>query len=220
MEDQPGIANIQNAVLEYRATFKEPIAELWYGGRQGEIISSLQRALSPWAVGLENVTWQQAPKNLGEVQLTFAIPSMVATLQIGVGGAVMTAINPDWSRVSQLISLFQTGAESIVKTTGREFQFQQATLGFHIQPSGKGFRETLGRFVNASALGCEDAQMFGVSVYYSDFLFVIDKSVMFPEGVFVRLIRTFSPPTRLDEMATILHKDEETVLSKLGLRLE
>jgi hypothetical protein len=220
MQEDINIADIQQSLFEYRTGFKDPIMDIWYGGRHGELISAVQKALSPWGVGLENIVWSQSPKNLGEVQVTFGVPSMIASIQVGIGGVTMNALNPDWSRVSQFISLFQTGVNAVTAAVGQDLQAQQTTLGFHIKPGAKPFREILGGFVNAQGLGSDDAAMFGVSVYYSDFIFVIDKSVMFPEGVFVRLIRTFSAAARFEEMAARIYKDEETVLHRLGLKLQ
>ncbi len=48
------VAEIQQAFIEYRANFKEPITIFWFGGRQGEIINAMHKALAPWRVGLEN----------------------------------------------------------------------------------------------------------------------------------------------------------------------
>src|SRR2546422_11490634 len=109
MQEELTIADIQQAFFEYRANFKEPIASFWYGARQGEIISALSKALSPWSVGLENISWNQAAKNLGEAQLTFAVPSLFAAIQVGIGALTINALNPDWSRVPLFVSLFQTG---------------------------------------------------------------------------------------------------------------
>ncbi len=35
MPDELIVADVQQAFFEYRANFKEPIVEIWYGGRQG-----------------------------------------------------------------------------------------------------------------------------------------------------------------------------------------
>jgi len=169
---------------------------------------------------LDNISWNQAAKNLGEAQLTFTVPSLLAAIQVGVGGLTMNVLNPDWSRAPQFISLFQTGVDTLKTTVGQEFQSQQTTLGFHVRPGTKPFRELLSQFVNARMLGSEDAAMFGVSVYYHDFLFVIDRSAVFPDGVFIKLVRVFSAATRAEEMAGTIHKDEETVLYRLGFKLQ
>jgi len=107
MPDELAIAEIQQAFLEYRANFNEPAADFWYRGRQGELIKVLHTSLSPWHVGLENVTWNQNAKNASEVQLTFGVPSLFAGIQVGIGAITMNAFNPDWSRAPQLVSLFQ-----------------------------------------------------------------------------------------------------------------
>jgi hypothetical protein len=220
MQEELGIANIQQAFFEYRASFKEPITPFWHGKQHGELINAMLKALSPWRVSLENISWNQSAKNLGETQLTFALPALFSSVQLGIAGVTANAINPDWSNLSQFISLFQTAVDTLKAIVAQEFQSQQTTLGFHVTPGGKPFRETLSQFVNAKALGAEDATMFGVSAYFSDFSFVIDGSAAFPDSVFVKLIRIFQAPTRFEEMAGTIYKDEETVLRRLGLKLQ
>ncbi len=213
-------ADIQQAYFEHRTSFKTPIAPLFYGGRQGEVISVVHKALTPWGVGLENIFWNQAAKNLGEVQLTFGVPLLLASIQLSLSGMTMNALNPDWSRASQFISLFKAGVEAVTVGLGQELQSQQTTLGFHVKPAATPFRAILKQFVNAPLLDSENAEMFGVSVYHRDFTYVIDKSVTVPEGVFIRLIRVFSPSTAFEEMAAAIYKDEETLLRRLGFKLQ
>lgn len=221
MEENLTIAEIQQAFFEYRANFKELVADFGFGGRQGEIIKALHKALSPWKVGLENVTWNQAAKNVAEVQLTFGVLSLFASIQVGVAGVTMTAFNPDWSRAPLLISMFQAGLEALKESTAQNLESQLVTLGFHVKPrEARPFKEILSEFVNAKALGGEDATMYGVSVYTNDYSFVIDGSGVIPGGVFIKLIRNFAGEKRLEDIATTLYKDEETVLHRLGLRLQ
>jgi len=214
------IADIQQAFFEYRANFKEPIADLWYGAKQGEIIKRLLTTLSPWHVGLENITWNHAAKNASEIQLTIEVRSLLARIQLGLGGLTMSVLNPDWSRAPQYVSLFQTGLDELRASTGQELRLQQTTLGFHVKPGKEPFRDILAGFVNAKSLGGEDAAMFGVSVYHNDHSFVIDGSALFPGNVFIKLLRNFVPEKRFEEMAKVLHADEENVLEKIGLKLQ
>ena len=136
-------------------------------------------------------------------------------------GAIGTSIlNPDWSRVSQFVSLFQTAADTARAVTGQTFKSQQTTLGFHLIPDKTSFRNALSRFVNLANLDAEGAKMFGVSAYFDDFSFVIDASAVFPEGVFIKLNRTYSGEVRFEQMADTIHKDEESVLRLLGLKIQ
>jgi len=91
MLDELTVAVVEEAFFEYRANFKEPLSGLWYGGKQGEIIEALHSALSPWRVGLENITWNQAAN--------LAFPRSFAAIQVGIGGLTMNAFHPEWSGV-------------------------------------------------------------------------------------------------------------------------
>jgi hypothetical protein len=219
MSDDLRVAEVQQAFFEYRANFSSPIFAYWFERRHGEIVAALQAALAPWHVGLENITWNQAPKNAGEIQLSFGIPSLVAAIQVGLGGITMTAFNPDWSRVSELMSVFQTGLVAVKKSVDQNLQSQLTTLGLHVKPGARPFKEVVGQFVNAKALGAEAATMYGVSVYTQDCSFVIDASGIVAGGSFIKLIRSFSPETPFEEMASTLYKDEESVLRRLGMKI-
>jgi hypothetical protein len=214
------VAEIEQAFFEYRANFKELITIFWSAGRQAEIINAIQKSLAPWRVDLDNIAWQQSAKNLREVQLSFAVPSQFASVIVGIAGVTMTALNPDWSRAPELVTLFQAALGALRTSTGQEFQSQQTTLGFHLKPpAARPFREVVTQFVNAEALG-RDTAMFGVSAYYSDHTFVIDASAVIQGGLFIKLVRNFTAEKQFDDMAKELYSDEEAVLRRLGLKLQ
>lgn len=219
MSNELTIAEIQQSVFEYRANFIEPITNLLYGPRQSEIVKALQKALSRWQVGFENISWNREAKNLGDVQLTFGIPSQIAAVQVGVLGVTMSAFNPDWSRAPILVQLFQTATQALKESTSQSFQSQAATLSFHVKPGVRPFKEILGQFVNREALGTNDA-MFGVSVYARDYLFVIDNSSIVQDGVFIKLVRNFGADKQFEEMASAIYSDEVAVLQRIGMKLQ
>jgi hypothetical protein len=220
MPAELNVADIQQAFFEYRANFKEPITILWSGGRQAEIIDAMHKALAPWRVDLENIGWNAGAKNLRDVQLSFTLPSQFASVLVGIAGVTMTALNPDWSRAPELVTLFQSALGAVKLSTRQDVQSQQTTLGFHLKPpAARPFRDVVTQFVNAESLG-NDAAMYGVSVYYSDHTFVIDASGSIQGGLFVKLVRNFTAERQFEEMAKELHSDEEVVLRRLGLKLQ
>ena len=64
-------------------------------------------------------------------------------------------------QVSTLVSLFQSALDALRKSVSQELQQQQTTLGFHVKPGTRPFREILIQLVNPKALGGENAAMFG-----------------------------------------------------------
>jgi hypothetical protein len=221
MPEELIVAEIQQTFFEYRTNFKEPITVFWSGGRQAEIVDAMHEALASWGVGIENIAWNQGAKNLRELQLTFGVPSLFASIQVGVIGVTMTAINPDWSQAPVLVSMFQAGMDALKGATRQQLQSQQTTLGFHLKPPDKRpFRETIAQFVNAKALGTDDAAMFGMSVYYDDRSFVFDASAVIRGGLFVKLVRNFDGEKLFEEIAKMLYSDEEAALGRLGMKLQ
>ena len=214
------VANIQQAFFEYRANFNEAITPFWYGAREGELINRMLKALSPWHLSLENISWSDEGKSLAEERLTFAVPSLFASVQVGIGGITTSAANPNWSQRNQFISFFQTAVDTLRGEVGQDVESQQTTLAFHVMPGEKPFREALSQFVNTKALGVENAKMLGVSSYSSDFSFVIDGSALLPDGVFIRVTRVFPAGLRFEEMAGTIYEDEERVLHLLRLKLQ
>ncbi len=213
------VADIQQGSFEYRANFEEPVTAFLQPERHGELIKAVCKALSPWNVPLENVSWNSAAKNIAEIQWSFSAPSLLANIQIGIRGVTMTAFNFAWSNAKALVAFFQAGVDAIKGSAQEDFQAQLVTLAFHVQPGPRAFKEVLAQFVNTKALAADDANMYGVSVYRNEYSFVIDSSVLIPGGAFVKLIRTFGADNRLEEMAAVIYKDEETVLRQLGLKM-
>ena len=218
MAEELALADIQMPFLEYRANYQEPITSIWFDRRQGGIIDALLKALPSYLL-FENITWNQAAKNMAEAHLSFSLPSIFSTILVGVRGVTITTLNPDWSRAPLFVSVFQAAIDGLKASIGKGLQGQEITLGLHLKPGAKAFRESIVKYVNSKALASEDAAFFGVSVYYPDYAFIMDSSVTFPGGVFIRIVRRFGPEKRFEEMAPVIYKDEETVLHRLGLRL-
>ncbi len=219
MPEELPLADIQQGLAEYRANFKEPITLLLEQTYQAKTIKAVHKALSPWNVSFENVFWNSTAKNIAEIQLNFNAPNMLTGVQLGVNGVTMTAFNVAWSTMKVTAGFFQAAADAIRQSCG-EFQSQLVTIAFHLKPGKVPFKEVMSQFVNGKGLGAADANMYGVSVYNNDYSFVIDGSAIIAGGAFIKLIRNFAPDKRLEEMAGLLYKDEESVLRLLGLRLQ
>jgi hypothetical protein len=59
-----------------------------------------------------------------------------------------------------------------------------------------------------------------VSAYWNDYFFVIDNSAVISGGVFIKLVRSFTADKKFADIAATLIKDEETVLGRLGLKIQ
>jgi hypothetical protein len=219
MDEQLPIADIPVGFFEYRATFTEPIFSAWYEGKL-TLVKEMYKVLQPWGVDLEKVSWNATPRNLKEAQVTFAVPNPAALVNINIGGLTIIANNADWSQAPALSSLTKVVVNSVVSIGSTGVGSHQTVLGFHVKPGPRPFRDIMKHFVDAKALGKEDAASFGVGLYSADYSLIIDNSAVLPEGIFVKITRLFPAATHFEEMASILWKDEEGLLHRLGFRTQ
>jgi hypothetical protein len=217
MDEQIPLADIPVGFFEYRTTFKEPL--FWHEGRQ-IVVKEMYKVLLPWGVDLEKITWNANPRNMREVQFTFAVPKPSVLVSVGVGGVTIIASSADWSQAPALAELFQAVVDGAKRIGGTELESHQTVLGFHLKPGPRSFSDVLSQFVDAKALGHTDASMLGIGLYGTDHSLIIDTSTAVPGGVFVKITRVFQAATRFEEMASILWKEEEDLLHRLGFRTQ
>jgi hypothetical protein len=220
MAEELSVADIQQSAFEHRAYFKELFVGLLETPHQAELVKAVYNALSPWHVPIENFSGNAMARNVGEVQLNVSAPTLLSSIQVNISGVTMTAFNVAWSNAKHMVAFFQAALDAIRISARQDFESQLVTLAFHVKPGPKSFKEILRQFVNVRALDGENANMYGVSVYSRDFTLVIDNSAVIPGAAFVKLFRSFTPDKRLEEIAVMLYKDEETVLRRLGFKLQ
>jgi len=205
---------IPESYFEYRADFSEPIFEVWTV--PNPLVYSLFSTLKRWNVGLGDVAWNKDPSSYKDVQLTFNVPKMNAIVRVGLDAATFIAVNPDWSKAPALVELFEAAMSGIQQTARVEVASQEIALGMHVTPGERKFGDAMAKLVNTELLG--SAQTYGISAYREDSSLVIDKSVKYEGGIFVRLHRKFPATTAFTEVAMALYKDEVKALELLGVQ--
>ena len=207
-------ADIPESYFEHKAEFAEPMFETWTV--PNPLAQSLYLALQRWKITLGDISWNKDPNNYGDFNLAFNVRSLNAVIRVGLDWATFIAVNPDWPQAPALVELFEAAMNNIRQTAGAEIARQEMWLAMHVTPGPNKFGDAMSRLVKTDLLGA--ANMYGVSVYREDSSLVIDKSLRYEGGVFVRLSRKFPAVTSFSEIATTLYEDELNALNFLGLR--
>jgi hypothetical protein len=210
---------IPYGVVEYTALFNEPIFEGW---DNPTLQVNVLRALSPYGFTLDGVEYKDESEKASEHAIVFrrtnpATPGMNLTL--GLGKAVITAENLDWSEAERFIVAMKSALTAILETAPTTLRTQQIALGLHIQLKAKR-REA----VTMSLLSSEGLRMLegnisfpGIILHVEKGHIIVDASAAFANALFIRLFREHSPEMTLEELAQILRNDEERVFNVLGL---
>jgi len=213
-------ADIPGSFLEYVANYREPA----FGPLKlhEEIFKSALLAFRPWNVSLQNVVSNQSPRNFSEIWTSFALLGGRLAFSIGLGTCRVFVTNPDWSEVSTLIQIASAGLGALKSAGGIEIETQRASIGMHLKPAGGSIKKFVLEFAKpaAATLLAEDVQAVGISIYRQDSTWVVDKSVVYPEALFVKIDRSFRPAVGLDEIARVLKQEEDELLGMLNLEID
>jgi hypothetical protein len=210
---------IPYGVVEYTAVFNEPILEGW---DNPTLQANVLRALSPYGFSLDGVEYKDESEKVSEHAIVFrrtnpATPGMNLTL--GLGKAVITAENLDWSEAERFVLAMKTALSAILDTAPASLRSQQVALGMHIQLKSKLRKDVTMPLLSAEGLRMLEGNISfpGIVLHVEKGHIVVDASAVFANGLFIRLFREHSPDVPLEKLAEVLRKDEERVFEVLGL---
>ena len=213
MVEKTGAA-IPEAYFEYRADLSHPMFEVWT--LPNPMVQGLYSTLRRWNLTLADITSNKEAKNYKDLQFTFNVASLNATIRVGLDAVTFMAGNPDWSKAPALLALFEAALNSIQGIAKVEISMQEVFLALHVTPGSESSGSIMAKLVNSSLLG--PAETYGVSAYRQDSSLVMDKSLRYEGGVFVRLQRKFPPDVAFPDLAMTMYTDELNALTLLGLR--
>jgi len=209
-------AEIPFALLEYTATFKKPILEAWTV--PAYLVSAALNRLEPFGFGLDGVE-VKTPTNLSEYALVFKRSPPGLTMTVGIGKLMIVAENLDWTQADQFIATAHAGIDAIVEKARPEIRSQQLALGMHVQLKDRPRHEVTAALLSPSAyrLLDGDVKFPGLILQREKATIVIDASLAFANGLFVRIVREHAGDKTLEKLAESLRSDEERLFEILGL---
>jgi hypothetical protein len=154
-------------------------------------------------------------KNFGDISFNIAIRKWNAAIRLTLDSIVFVAANPNWEEAPQVVGVFEQASSVVCGLAGATPASQDSTLWFHVSPGTFDFGKKTAELVRTDALGSGD--FYGISVYASDHVTTIDRSLRYEGAAFVRLQRTFAGNTILGDVALQLYQDEVAALRLLGI---
>lgn len=215
-------AEIPYALLEYTAVFKKPIIEAW--AIPAVIIATVLNALEPWGFRLDGVEVKTHTEKLSEYAVIFrrSVPATPGlSLTLGLSKVVVTAENLEWAAKEQFIAGVTTALNAILQKGQAEIHSQHLALGMHIQLKTKPRKDVTAPLLNPVAFKILDGEVTFPGIFLQRDRdksgVIIDASVAYANGLFVRMWREHPPEATFERLAEVLHKDEERLFDILGL---
>jgi hypothetical protein len=211
-------AEVPLSFIEYKVFYREPLihaAKLY-----SEVTPAVFHAMHPWHISLENVSYRQNAANLGEVAVTFLLLGGRVALTITLGFASVLVRDPNWSEAQLLTDIVRAGNGALFGSrNGLVSANQRVSVAMHVKPLTGQIKDLLARIVHPSqgVLTDSDVTAYGFSVYREDCSWLVDKSVLYSDALFVRVERVTGATIPIEEIASTLRKDEMILMDLLNL---
>jgi hypothetical protein len=213
VDSQAVLPTIPESVFEHRIDFDSHWIDKWVS--PNPFIGILYSALQDWDVALTDFSFNNDAKTVGDVQLTVAVRRLNSIIRVGVDNLIFRSTNPDWEMADKLILLFERASAAIRGSVSSLIKKQESLIAFHVSPGSIDMREATSKLVNVTVLG--DAKSFGVSVYRDDSSLLVERSLRYDGGIFIRINRSFAAEVALSDLALRLYDDEISILKLLGI---
>lgn len=213
-------ADIPYSMLEYTAVFGKPILEAW--AVPARLVAVVLNTLDPFGFRPDGVELKTRAEKLTENVVLFRRTPPGVTFTVGVEKLVIAAENLAWGDAEHFIKGARAGLDAVLQRGEVDVRLQHLVLGIHIQLKTKPRQEVTAPLLSEKALKLleGDLKMPGVILQREKCSIVIDGSLAFANGLFVRINREHAANVRFEEMAEILRRDEMQLFDVLGLEGE
>jgi hypothetical protein len=213
-------AQAQQPMFVYRLLFREPIFNL--DDIDDSAVGAAFQAFRPWNVSLENIKVKEDAANFAEEATEISLLGGRVAFIISPGGCSLVVANANWAETESILAIAGAGVDAVLSATGMVPDRQLGSITMHLTPERGAIADITSKFVkiDMSLFGGGAPQSVGFSIYREEFLCVVDRSVAFPNSLFVRWDRWFKGDAKLDELAHQLNSDERKLLDLLGLEVD
>src|SRR5216683_7556482 len=108
-------AEIPYGIIEYTATFKNPILEAW--DNPAGLIRAVLSSLESFGFKLEGVEYKLQAEKINDRAIVFRRTPPGVVFSVGLGRLFVSAENLDWSEAEQLISSVNAGMAAVRETS-------------------------------------------------------------------------------------------------------
>ena len=213
-------AELHASFLEYKAVYRDPAFVAW--DQTGKLTLELFQAFREWGASLENVFGNRAPDNASEIGIAFDLLNRKATFKAGLGAATLFVTNPVWNEQNQIAEVARAGIRALQIAAGVQIEKQSLSLAFHISSPGVSLLDLTAPFIRLDAFpsATESLRAYGFGIYRDDGYWIVDRSALYKDALFVRVNREFEPDASFEQLSETLRRDEIGILELLRLRID
>ena len=214
----PELVKIPTASAEYQVRFDRPYVGLIANDRP-KAVEAIVDALLPFNFRLAN-TQIFDNGTVADHKVVFRIPERGISFQFGAEEYRFGKDGSSWATADEDAEVLLAAENALLTCSGAKVGSCVLTLAMHLQPLVKTREEILAPFLPEpfKKLMIErKAQTYGNHLAWSDGDVLLDFSVAYSNGIFLRLTSQFKGHISLTDVLSKVRRDEEVVFGILGV---
>ncbi len=202
--------------FEYDGWFLQPIFEPYriYGA-----IESVYAALKPLNISPADVKYSGAASTPTDALVIFQLAKNQYALNLSLAGLTFKADNVDWNQAPIISNIIATTSKALDEKLHAEFNNHQLQIAMQLVLPIP-LKEFSKSFVPMIVRPAGDVEFSGLVLHTRAGTFLVDKSVVNENGIFVRIVRKFEGKPDISEMAKVLYDEEAWLAATLGIEIE
>ena len=212
------LVKIPSASAEYQAIFDRPYVGL-IGDDRPRVIDAVVLALLPYNFRLANTEFVSVGTP-ADHKAIFRIPERGVVFQFGAEDHRFLKEGSSWATAAEDCQILIDVERALLAGSGAKIKSCLMTIAFHLQPLSKTRDEILAPFVPEpfkKLMTERRAQSFGNHLKWADGDVLLDFSLDFANGIFVRLTSAFVGQPPLPDILAKVRQDEEMLFGLLGI---
>jgi len=210
-------ADIKFANFEYQGWFSEPIFE---PVRLFGSIGAVYTALKPLNISASDVKYQSGASTPTDTLVSLQLAKKNYTVNLALAGFSFKADFVDWSQAPIISEIIENTAKALNDNLKNTMGAHQLQINMQVVLPGVSMKEFTRSFLPLIKRPAGDVEFNGFILHTKTGVFLVDKSVIHEEGMYVRITRKFDGKANIAEMSKALYNEEAWLAASLGIEME
>ena len=214
----PELVKIPSASAEFVARFDRPYLGLLVSDRP-KVFEAVMMALLPFDFRLANTEIVSTGKPVEE-KLILRIPDRGISFQFGAEEYRFGKDGSSWATAPEDAEIWRAAETALLTESGAKVRSCSVTSAMHLQLLSKTREEILAPFISSpfkQLLAEKQAESFGCHIRFADGEVLIDHSLAYANGIFLKFSTRFQGKPSIDDILAGVRGDEEQVFKMLDV---
>jgi hypothetical protein len=209
-------AVVKYSAFEYKGDFEQPVFD---NNLFSIACKAAYAALKPWNIAPQDVRFPNA-STAADPLAFFEVSNKKYVFGLNRAALTLRVEWVAWDQSELILTMMESFAKAVCSALGVSFLQHTLSILMQVVPDGTTIANITKPLVNALTQTPSPSDFCGFSLHTKSATFLVDKSIVNLNGLFIRIDSTFDGGTPLAQMAEGMRLNEYWIAETLGLEIE